>query len=78
MRENIVKWLMLNWPVSINEAGIDVVGSFHSSDWLQTHTRGLVGHDIHQPVFELVAWQIGTHKPWCVGLGTGQTLKYKK
>lgn len=50
-------------PVSINEASVDVVRSLHSSDWLQTHTRGLVGHDVHQPVLELVAWQVGTHKP---------------
>lgn len=66
------------WPVSINEAGVDVVRPLHSSDWLQTHARGLIGHDVHQPVLELVAWQVGTHEPWCVSLGTGQTLEQKR
>lgn len=65
-------------PVSINEAGVDVVRPFHSSDWLQTHTRRLVGHDVHQPVLELVAWQVGTYEPRCVSLGTGQTLEHKE
>lgn len=41
-------------PVAIDEAGVDVVGPFHSSDGLQTHTVGLEGHDVHQAVFKLV------------------------
>lgn len=51
---------LLFLPVSINEAGIDVVGSFQASDWLQADARGLVGHDVDQPVLELVAGKVGT------------------
>ncbi len=47
-------------PVSVNEAGIDVVGSFQTSDWLQADARGLVGHDVDQPILELVAGKIST------------------
>lgn len=47
-------------PVAIDEAGVDVVGPLHSSDGLQTHTVGLEGHDVHQAVFKLVTWQVGT------------------
>lgn len=65
-------------PVSINETGIDIVGTLHSSDWLETHTRGLVWHNIYQPVLKLVARQVGTHKSWRVGLCAGQTLKQKE
>ena len=49
-------------PVSIDEAGVDVVRALHSSDWLQTHARGLVGHDVDQSVLELIARQVGAHK----------------
>lgn len=51
---------LLFLPVSINEAGIDVVGSFQASDWLQADACGLVGHDVDQPVLELVAGKVGT------------------
>lgn len=47
-------------PVSINEAGIDVVRSFQASDWLQADARGLIGHDVDQPILELVARKVGT------------------
>lgn len=50
-------------PVSINKAGIDVIGALNSSDWLQTDTCGLVGHDVNQSVFEFVARQVGTDEP---------------
>lgn len=47
-------------PISINEAGIDVIGAFQASDWLQADTCGLVGHDVDQPVLKLVAGKVGT------------------
>lgn len=62
-------------PVSINEAGIDVIGSFQASDWLQTDTRGLVGHDVDQSILELVAGKVGTDEARSVGFGVGQTLE---
>lgn len=61
-------------PVSINKAGIDVVRSFQASDWLQANTSGLVGHDVNQPIFELVAGKVGTDEARRVGFGVGQTL----
>lgn len=59
-------------PVAIQKAGIDVVRAFHTTDGLQTHSGQLIGHDIHQAVFELVARQVGTNEARCVGLGVGQ------
>ncbi len=53
-------------PVSVDEAGVDVVRALDSSDWLQTDARGLVGHDVNQSVLEFVAGQIGTDEPWGV------------
>ena len=47
-------------PISINEARIDVVRSFEASDWLKADTCSLVGHDVDQPILELVAGEIGT------------------
>lgn len=47
-------------PVSINEAGVDVVGALHPSDWLQADTGGLERHDVHQAVLEFVTQQVGT------------------
>lgn len=47
-------------PVSIDEAGVDVVGALHPSDWLQTHPGGLERHDVHQAVLEFVTRQVGT------------------
>lgn len=47
-------------PVSINEAGIDVVGSLQTSDWLQADAGGLIGHDVDQPILELVAGKVST------------------
>lgn len=80
--KNAIRHFEKNWgfilPISINEAGINIVRSLHSSDWLQTHTCGLIWHDVYQPVLKLVAGQIGTHKPWCVGLSAGQTLKQRE
>ena len=62
-------------PVSVDEAGVDVVGALHPSDWLQTDARGLVGHDVDQPVLELIAGQVGAHEARGVGFGTGQALE---
>lgn len=61
-------------PVSVDAAGIDVVRSLHSSDWLQAHPCGLKRHDIDQPVFELVAGQVGADESRGVGFGVGQSL----
>lgn len=47
-------------PISIKEAGIDVVGALHPSDWLQADAGGLERHDVHQAVLEFVARQVGT------------------
>lgn len=58
-------------PVSINEAGIDVVRSFQASDWLQADARSLVGHDVDQPILELVAGKVGTDEARRVGFGVG-------
>lgn len=64
-------------PVSVNEAGVDVVGSLQASDWLQADARGLVGHDVDQPILELVARKVGTDEARRVGFGVGQTLEGK-
>lgn len=61
-------------PVSIDEAGIDVVGALQPSDWLKAHSSSLIRHDVHQAVLELVTGQVGTYKPRRVGLGVGQSL----
>lgn len=62
-------------PVSVNVAGVDVVGALQASDWLQADPGGFIGHDVDQSVLELVARQIGCHEPRCVGFGIGQALK---
>ncbi len=64
-------------PVSINEASIDVVRSFQASDWLQADACGLVGHDVDQPILELVAGKVGADETRCVGFGVGQALDRK-
>lgn len=65
-------------PVSINKAGIDVVGPLQPSDGLQAHSSGLVRHDVDQTVFKFVAWQIGTYESGGVGFGVRQTLWEEK
>lgn len=62
-------------PVSVDEAGVDVIGSFQASDWLQADAGGLVGHDVDQPVLELVAGEVGADEAGRVGFGVGQTLE---
>lgn len=47
-------------PVAIDEAGVDVIGSLHASNGLQTYSCRLVWHDVDQPILELVAGQVGT------------------
>lgn len=64
-------------PVSINVAGVDVVGAFQTSDWLEAHASGFIGHDVHQSVLEFVAREIGCDKPGCVGFGVSQPLEEK-
>lgn len=67
----------LSLPVSINETGIDVVRSFQASDWLQADACGLIGHDVDQPILELVAGEVGTDEARRMGFGVGQTLEGK-
>ena len=74
---NNTTWPLL-LPVSINETGVDVVGSFQASDWLQADACGLVGHDVDQPILELVAGEVGTDEARRVGFGVGQTLGTQK
>lgn len=52
--------ISVDLPVSVDEAGIDVVGALHPSDWLQADAGGLERHDVHQAVLELVTLQVGT------------------
>lgn len=47
-------------PVSIDEAGVDVVRALNTSDWLQADPCGLKRHDVAQAVLEFVTWQVGT------------------
>ena len=49
-------------PVSIDKAGIDVVGALRPSDWLQADSGGLERHDVDQAVLELVTRQVGTNE----------------
>lgn len=65
-------------PVSVYEAGVDVVGPFQAPDWLQAYARGLVGHDVDQPVLELVAGQVGADEARRVRLGVGQALEERR
>lgn len=65
-------------PVSVYEAAVDVVGPFQAPDWLQADTRGLVGHDVDQPVLELVAGQVGADEARRVRLGVGQALEERR
>lgn len=47
-------------PVAIYEACIDVIRALNTPDGLQTDSRQLIWHDVHQAVLELVAWEVGT------------------
>lgn len=53
---------IMDSPVSINEAGIDVIGALHASDWQQADAARLERQNVEQTVLELVAWQVGTDK----------------
>lgn len=64
-------------PVAVDEAGVDVVGALHAADGLQADPRGLVRHDVHQAVLELVAREVGADEPGGVGFGVGESLKAK-
>ena len=63
-----------NIPVSVYVAGVDVVGAFQASDWLQADPGGFVGHDVDQSVLEFVARQVGCDEPGRVGFGVRQSL----
>lgn len=58
-------------PVTVYKAGVDVVRALHASDGLQAHACALVWHDVHQPVFKLVAGQVGAHEAGIVCPGVG-------
>lgn len=47
-------------PISIDEAGVNVVRALNPSDWLQADAGGLKRHDVHQAVLEFVTRQVGT------------------
>ncbi len=72
------RFLTVAVPVSVNEAGVDIVGPLQPSDGLQAHSSGLIGHDVDQAVFKFVAWQIGTYESGRVGFGVRQTLWEEK
>ena len=59
----------------IHKTSIDVVGAVDPSDWLQAHPGGLVRQDVHQPVLELVHWQVCTHKLGWIGFDIREFLK---
>lgn len=65
----------VNIPVTVNVAGVYVVRSLQASDWLETHTGGLVGHDVNEPILEFVAGEVGCDKAGRVGFGVGQSLR---
>lgn len=58
-----------NVPVAIYKTAIDIIWALHSSDWLQTHTCGLIWHDIDQSVFELIARKAGTDESGVMRFG---------
>ena len=44
-------------PVSVYEAGVDVVAALDAPEQLEAHAAGLEGEDVDQPVFALVDLQ---------------------
>lgn len=69
---------LIHIPVSVDEAGVNVVGPLHASDWLQTHTAGLEGHDVDQSVLEFVARQTSADESRGVCFRVGQFLQREK
>lgn len=49
-------------PVSINEAGIDVIRALDASDWQQADSARLERQNVDETVLEFVTWQVGTDK----------------
>ena len=50
-------------PVSVDEAGVDVVAALDAPEWLEAHAAGLEGEDVDQTVLELVHGEVGRHEP---------------
>ena len=50
-------------PVSVDEAGVDVVAALDAPERLEAHAAGLEGEDVDQTVLELVHGEVGRHKP---------------
>ena len=57
-------------PVSVDEAGVDVVAALDAPERLEAHAAGLEGEDVDQTVLELVHREVGRHKP-------GDTLEFE-
>ena len=57
-------------PVSVDEAGVDVVAALDAPERLEAHAAGLEGEDVDQTVLELVHGEVGRHKP-------GDTLEFE-
>ena len=45
-------------PVSVDEAGVDVVAALGVPEGLQAHARALEGQDVHQAILKLVHGQV--------------------
>ena len=50
-------------PVSVDEAGVDVVAALDAPERLEAHAAGLEGEDVDQSVLELVHGEVGRYKP---------------
>ena len=50
-------------PVSVDEAGVDVVAALDAPERLEAHAAGLEGEDVDQTVLELVHGEVGRHEP---------------
>lgn len=61
-------------PVSINEAGIDVIRALDTSDWQQADSARLERQNVDETVLEFVTWQVGTDKSWGMRFKVGQLL----
>lgn len=62
-------------PVSIDEAGIYVIGTLDPPDWLQTDAGGLKRHDVHQTILGFVTRKIGTDESGGMCSGVDQFLQ---
>lgn len=70
--------ISMDSPISINEAGVDVIGALHPSDWQQADAGGLERHDVHQAILEFVTRQVGTDESWGMCFRVGQFLQRQR